>query len=173
MKYVFNNEIIKLEKLPTGVAVSRCYIEMKSKKKVIVEDSFGENEFVLSIQNSLTEETNQLVFFSGDCEGEECYITMFGDVIVFNNDKGMFFVNRHTNQIISYMIDAKLLIGMWFTEKKELLIFSELGIDIFDKTGSLRKSIGITGIPEHYSFDGSMLMIDTDYKHYDIKMNEI
>lgn len=157
MKQIIKNQYLKEFRFTSSEEAKIFYNRQKSQKKVIIENTFGENYYCYVCYHSLTREELFVILFSSD--EQDLSLLFWGSLIVLETSTNIYLIDENLSVKLSFDITTPL-IGLYLINRDRLLILEEAYMRIVDAQGNILKS-ELFDLIKDFSIKDNLLIIQT------------
>mgnify|MGYP003592249719 CR=1 FL=1 len=161
MKQIIGNRYLKSYKFSSLQETSVFIDNQKTSNILSIDDTFGDNYLCYVCYHSLTNE-KEFVFSFCSNEKEENLSFLFWNeykLFVLDTGKNIYLINDTLNIVASFDISI-CLIGLYLTNKNNLLILEEASFKLINPKGQILMNESLDLI-ENFSIENGKLSIQT------------
>ncbi len=163
MKYIFKNKYLLINKFGSSKEALDYFNNTDVRKKISLEESYGEYYYCLICYNSLTKEKIFAIKFSAD-ENEIDLSVLFCDELLFvmSTGKNIYLIDEELKITTCIEITTPLM-GLYLTKGNNLIILEETSCKLIDMKGGIIKE-KMFDLIENYRIEDTKLYIHTSDK---------
>nr|WP_320037131.1 hypothetical protein [uncultured Bacteroides sp.] len=161
MKQIVGNRYLKSYKFSSLQETSVFINNQKTSNFLSIDDTFGDNYFCYVCCHSLTRKKEFVLSFCSDEKEENLSFLFWNEykLFVLDTGKNIYLINDTLNIVASFDISI-YLIGLYLTNKNNLLILEEASFKLINPKGQILMNESLDLI-ENFSIENGKLSIQT------------
>ncbi|WP_321515222.1 hypothetical protein [Marinifilum fragile] len=162
MKLNYNNKIIKYAFFRELSEAKTFFINQKSRNKIFLDDTFGENHIVVNSFNSLTGEIYLSIGFCSERSINELNLLLWEEENkwIIEIDDCIYMISSLSAEIVTKFEVSTPLVG-FYAAKNRLLVLEEANIKVLNSEGDVLQEKAIDLIDNYSLTDDGILNITT------------
>lgn len=159
MKQIINNQYLKVFSFCSFNESETFFANQNSKKKLFIENSFGDNYFCYVCYHTLTREKKFALSFCSDENDDKLNFLFWNNSLIMDTGREIYFIDENLNIKVSFEITTPL-IGFYLIDSENLLLLEEAYLRVINFKGEIVKS-KLFDLIEDFSLENNLLSIQT------------